>query len=219
MRTSIRTAKYASSFITLKANIAGFQNPVEFPSPCILIPDDSGGTLAGAIPATGGLDLSYQAEGDISGSAIPASFNGKMDFWHEGKWIINLRRWGTVSAGDEITIPFRVFPYMPGLLSAFYAVEPNSHQSVCSNVNVATTSTTLVSLSQRLQGVVAIGVIPTANPMRFRFGASPAGNLYEAQVAVNVQKIFKGEELPIGELNAITTGLGPDACRVTRYQR
>lgn len=209
------TYPYAETILSANDQFAGANNFIRFDAPTLLELNDQSGLVA-AQGGLGGLRLS--ARPTISQDflqPVKGTLGGRLFIPCAGDWTVTIVRWG---ATGILRVPcvLQRFVGTPLDLGGFQSLAV-CQQSINTQPTIDPTSTTIMTLSQRLNGTVAIAVNPLVTAMRFRFGASPAGTNYDIQVAAGGRYVFKEQELPLAELQAaVISGLG-DNCKVVRY--
>ena len=203
--------------LTLNASdvLGDANNVVAIDAPCCLELHDNFGLVA-AQGGTGGLRFSAKpTHANSNITPIKATVGGRLFLPCAGNWQVTLVRWGAAGL-MKVSCAVQRLVGSPLDLGAMHVLG-SSQQSFNTQPTVDPTSTTIMTLAQRLGGVVAVAVNPLVTGERYRFGASPAGTLYDIQVAAGGRYVFKEQELPLAELNAsVISGLG-DNCKVVRY--
>lgn len=198
-------------------NEPGSLNRIETTTPVLLCPHDDDGSVA-AQGLVGGLEIGARPDTPDSLHYLPAGIGGRLFLPQPGRWLVRVARWGA-TATTAAKIPFSVQRITNPAEVAAWATLASARRATNSQPNVTTTATTIVTLAQMLEGVVAVAVNPLVSAMRFRFGNSPSGTQWDITVAASSRYVFTGAELPLADLQAvITTGISEN-CKVVRYAR
>lgn len=192
-------------------------NRFETTTPVLLVPHDRNGSVA-AQSVVGGLSIGARPDTPDPQEYLPAGIGGRLFLPRAGRWIVKVERWGALATTLAV-IPFSVQRIDDPAEVAAWSSLACARKALNTQPNVTTSSTTLVSLADMLDGVVAVAVNPLVSAMRFRWGNSPAGTQWDITVAASSRYVFTGSELPLAELNAVlATGLSEN-CKVVRYVR